>query len=105
MDHWARLEQGAKILKTIGTTLLKKKEQAMEVQARYQKMKASIGQFLEKNIHAFLNFRGFDFRDFRFTAVNVQPSPFTMPINETPINWSKTGQKIVVFSLLFFSVI
>ena len=43
MDHWARLEQGAKILKTIGTTLLKKKEQAMEVQARYQKMKASIG--------------------------------------------------------------
>ena len=64
MDHWARLEQGAKILKTIGTTLLKKKEQAMEVQARYQKMKASIGQFLEKNIHAFLNFRGFDFHDF-----------------------------------------
>jgi hypothetical protein len=43
MDHWARLEQGTKILKTIGTTLLKKKEQAMEVQARYQKMKASIG--------------------------------------------------------------
>ena len=34
-----------------------------------------------------------------------KPSPFTMPINETPINLSKTGQKIVAFSLLFFSVI
>ena len=26
-----------------------------------------------------------------------KPSPFTMPINETPINMSKTGQKIVDF--------
>ena len=34
-----------------------------------------------------------------------KPSPFTMPINETPINMSNTGQKIVAFSLLFFSVI
>ena len=35
----------------------------------------------------------------------LKPSPFTMPINETPINMSKTGQKIVAFNLLFFSVI
>ena len=26
-----------------------------------------------------------------------EPSPFTMPINEMPINMSKTGQKIVDF--------
>jgi hypothetical protein len=39
------------------------------------------------------------------TRQTLKPSLFTMPINETPINWSKTGQKIVVFSLLFFSVI
>ena len=49
MDHRSRLEQGAKVLKTIGTTLMKKKEQAMEVQARYQKMKASIGKFQNIN--------------------------------------------------------
>ena len=46
MDHQSRLEQGAKVLKTIGTTLLKKKEQAIKVQARYQKMKASIGKLI-----------------------------------------------------------
>ena len=41
-----------------------------------------------------------------FVKLGVQqPSPFTMPINEMPINMSKTGQKIVAFSLLFFSVI
>ena len=37
--------------------------------------------------------------------ISCQPSPFTMPINEMPINMSKTGQKIVAFNLLFFSVI
>ena len=57
MDHWAKAEQGAKFLRSIGPTIMKTKEQALEmqaifqagkdsfvgVQASWQKLKASIG--------------------------------------------------------------
>ena len=40
------MEQGARVLKSINDKTMRQNEQALMVQARYQKLKASIGTFV-----------------------------------------------------------